>query len=393
MPHLNDQLNRNGNILGSSASPDGDVWFTFPSGLVAQDASVDGAKVVFASDEPSLFYNAEIAAGNDETAAMEFTPGGDNWTVSLMTRLNPATGTGYQLLVYPGGAAYIVRRDATSAGYNGSFTLTPAASNMAIAAGNRSSHTFAISISPSGVLTASIDDTALDFGGVIDDDTYTAAGYTGFGGRSGSSTFVTGDGTAGGGGDTTAPIITGPGGATGSTSAVGVAENTTAVATMTANETVTWSLNGGADAARFTINSGGNLAFSSAPDYEAPNDSDTNNTYVVVVRATDTATPTANTTDQTVTVTVTDVADTAGSYVISDLKNASGTLLTSLTINWLTFQRVSDGVQVLIRTNQVTNGSGDLAGSHASLVPGVAYIATGWDTAGANSFRQFVSVT
>lgn len=197
------------------------------------------------------------------------------------------------------------------------------------------------------------------------------------------------------GGDTTPPTITGPGGSTGSTSAVSIAENTTAVHTFTANESVTWSLNGGVDAARFTINSStGALAFSSAPDFEAPNDSDTNNTYVVVVRATDTATPTPNTTNQTVTVTVTNVADTAGSYVISDFVNASGPPhLSGLTIDWLTFQRISDGVQVLIRTNQVTNGSADLAGSHINLVPGTAYIATGWDTAGTVSFRQFVTAT
>ncbi len=195
---------------------------------------------------------------------------------------------------------------------------------------------------------------------------------------------------AAGGGDTTAPTITGPGGSTGAASSVGVAENTTAVFTMTANETVTWDLNGGADVARFTINSGGNLAFVAAPDFEAPNDSDTNNSYVVGVRATDTA---GNATTQTVTVTVTDVADTAGSYVIPGFTNASGTAQVGLTVNWLTFTRVSDGVQVLIRTNQVTNGAGALAGSHASLVPGTAYIATGWNTAGTASFRQFVTAT
>jgi len=36
---------------------------------------------------------------------------------------------------------------------------------------------------------------------------------------------------------------------------------------------VTWSLNGGADASLFTINSlSGALAFSTAPDYENPSD-------------------------------------------------------------------------------------------------------------------------
>lgn len=105
------------------------------------------------------------------------------------------------------------------------------------------------------------------------------------------------------------PVITGPSGAAGaSTSSKSVAENTSAVHTFTADVAVTWSLNGGADAARFAINSStGALAFITAPDYEAPNDSDTNNTYIVVVRAT--ATTGGATADQTVTVTVTNVAE------------------------------------------------------------------------------------
>jgi hypothetical protein len=107
--------------------------------------------------------------------------------------------------------------------------------------------------------------------------------------------------------DVTPPTITGPGGATGGTSGVSVAENTTAVHTFTANEAVTWSLNGGADVALFSINSStGALSFLSAPDYESPADADTNNVYVVGVRATDGS---SNATTQTVSVTVTDVAE------------------------------------------------------------------------------------
>src|SRR5439155_1475844 len=53
-----------------------------------------------------------------------------------------------------------------------------------------------------------------------------------------------------------------------------VAENTTAVGTVTATDadlpaqTVSFSLNGGVDAAKFSITSGGVLSFNSAPDYE-----------------------------------------------------------------------------------------------------------------------------
>ena len=79
-------------------------------------------------------------------------------------------------------------------------------------------------------------------------------------------------------------------------------ENTTAVHTFSANETVTWSLNGGADASKFAINTAtGALSFSSAPNYETPTDSDSGNNYIVVVRATDSA---GNTSDQTVTISI-----------------------------------------------------------------------------------------
>ena len=70
------------------------------------------------------------------------------------------------------------------------------------------------------------------------------------------------------------------------------AENgTAAVASYTtdaaAGATVTWSLPGGADKDKFSISSEGALSFNSPPDFEAPSDADTNNTYLVTVRATD----------------------------------------------------------------------------------------------------------
>ena len=78
-----------------------------------------------------------------------------------------------------------------------------------------------------------------------------------------------------------------------------VVENTTGVAIYTANEPVTWSIHGGADAARFTL-TGGALSFTVAPNYEAPSDTEANNVYQVVIRATDVA---GNTADQAITVT------------------------------------------------------------------------------------------
>ena len=49
---------------------------------------------------------------------------------------------------------------------------------------------------------------------------------------------------------------------------------------------MTWSV-AGTDAARFSINEEGALTFRSSPDYEAPNDANTDNVYEVTVRASD----------------------------------------------------------------------------------------------------------
>ncbi len=104
---------------------------------------------------------------------------------------------------------------------------------------------------------------------------------------------------------TTNPKILGPSGNAGDeTSTKSLNENNTTVHTFIADETVTWSLSGGADSSKFSIDSSsGALTFSSAPDYESAADSDSGNDYVVTVRATDSA---GNTSDQTLTVSVDD---------------------------------------------------------------------------------------
>ena len=103
------------------------------------------------------------------------------------------------------------------------------------------------------------------------------------------------------------PTITGPsGGAGANSSSKSINENTKTVHTFSANKTVTWSLNGGADASKFNIDSNGALTFKSAPDYENPSDTGTNNSYEVKIRATDSA---GNTSDQNLTVNISDVDD------------------------------------------------------------------------------------
>ena len=70
----------------------------------------------------------------------------------------------------------------------------------------------------------------------------------------------------------------------------------------------TFNITGGADSALFNSDSNtGVLTFDSAPDYEAAADSDTNNTYIVEVTATDGT----NTDVQTITVTVNNLNDSA----------------------------------------------------------------------------------
>lgn len=72
---------------------------------------------------------------------------------------------------------------------------------------------------------------------------------------------------------------------------------------------LTYSIVDGGDGASFAIDPAtGKLTFLTKPDFEAPTDADGNNSYVVTIRAQDSA---GQTDDQTITVNVTDVDDTA----------------------------------------------------------------------------------
>ena len=72
-----------------------------------------------------------------------------------------------------------------------------------------------------------------------------------------------------------------------------VVEGETAVGTLsaTASDTesanLTWSIEGGADSASFTLSSAGVLAFAAAKDYEAPDDTGGDGTYTVTVQVSD----------------------------------------------------------------------------------------------------------
>ena len=99
-----------------------------------------------------------------------------------------------------------------------------------------------------------------------------------------------------------------------SSNAINVAENTTAVGTVVATDadlpaqTVTYTITGGADSAKFNLTTGGVLTFKAAPNFEAPTDVGTNNVYEVMATANDGS---GSTTPQTINVTVTNASEFA----------------------------------------------------------------------------------
>jgi hypothetical protein len=102
----------------------------------------------------------------------------------------------------------------------------------------------------------------------------------------------------------TAPAIT-------SANAFSIAENSTAVATLTATDAeaqpLTWSIAADGDAARFTINAAtGALSFITAPDFESPADIGADNVYNLTVQVSDGSLVTT----QALAVTVTNVDET-----------------------------------------------------------------------------------
>ena len=108
------------------------------------------------------------------------------------------------------------------------------------------------------------------------------------------------------------------------------AENTETVATFTAAQdadgnpiSVTW-LRSGADADSFAISGDGRLGFANDPNFEDPQDTDTDNVYQVTLIATDSTTNASS--ELAVTVTVTNVDETGSIAAISGAIQAGQTL-------------------------------------------------------------------
>jgi hypothetical protein len=153
-----------------------------------------------------------------------------------------------------------------------------------------------------------------------------------------------------------------------------VEENTTAVTRVTAtdpeNDTLSYSLSGGADLELFTINTTtGLLNFISAPDFENPRDSDANNLYFVQVSASDGINPAVT---QNLTVTVTDqpekedinLGDDGGTFDFSDRTNNLNISCGSGNYN-ITCGSGNDNIDIGGGNNIINAGAGDdiIAGS------------------------------
>ena len=119
------------------------------------------------------------------------------------------------------------------------------------------------------------------------------------------------------------------------------AENQTVVGTVQASDSdagdsvTDYAIQPGADAAQFTIEAlTGVLTFKSEPNFEAPADTDADNNYEVVVRATSGTGVREKTADQTITVTVTDVVGEAPGARASATRSVSSASGSRLTVTW-----------------------------------------------------------
>jgi len=196
-----------------------------------------------------------------------------------------------------------------------------------------------------------------------------------------------------------APVITSDDG--GETAALEVDENTTAVTTVTAEDqdaedTLTFSITGGADSSLFSLGeSSGVLAFLEAPDYENPADSDFDNDYVVEVTVTDDGEP--NLTDiQTITVTVTDVNEAP--VIISDGGGETAALERAENITAVTTVTAEDQDTEDTLTFSITGGTDSALFSIDSSSGALTYISapdydTPSDSDSGNDYEVEVTVT
>ena len=159
-------------------------------------------------------------------------------------------------------------------------------SEAAVSGTPPASVTFAAGSASATLSVATEDDEAAEDASTVTATVSSGSGYT-VDGTSGSAAVVVND-------DDAAPVVA-------TASPVMVAENATAVTTLTATDADTaaadlsWSIPagaaGGADGAKFALTAEGALSFKAAKDFEAPDDADADGDYEVTVRVTDGANP------------------------------------------------------------------------------------------------------
>ena len=181
-------------------------------------------------------------------------------------------------------------------------TVTVSESEASVSGTPPTSVTFAAASASAALSVTTEDDEVAEDASTVTATVSSGSGYT-VSGTSGSADVVVED-------DDAAPVVA-------TASPIVVAENVTAVATLTATDADTaaadlaWSIPagaaGGADGTKFALTADGVLSFGAAKDYEAPDDTDTDGQYEVTVRVTDGANPV----DAALVVRLSDVDDVA----------------------------------------------------------------------------------
>jgi hypothetical protein len=206
-------------------------------------------------------------------------------------------------------------------------------------------------------------------------DTFTFSVVDGLGGVIGSTTTSLAIASV----NNQSPVITSNGG--GATATVSVAEYTAAVTTLTATDadlptqTLTYSISGGADASKFTINSStGVLSFVTVPNYEVPTDSGSNNVYNVTVRVSDgTLTDT-----QAIIVTITPLNESAP-VITSNGGNVAATVFVTENSTSVTTVAASDADLPAPSMMYSISGGADAALFSINAITGVLSFASGRD--------------
>ena len=178
----------------------------------------------------------------------------------------------------------LARTGATAAALTVAVSVSE--SEAAVSGTPPTSVTFAAGSASATLSVATVDDEAVEEASTVTATVAPGTGYT-VSGTSGSAEVVVEDDDAAPAVATASPIV--------------VAENATAVATLTATDADTaaadlaWSIPagaaGGADGAKFALTADGALSFKAAKDYEAPDDADADGAYEVTVRVTDGVNP------------------------------------------------------------------------------------------------------